>query len=322
MKNKNIELLSIHNLLYYNTHIGNRTFKWNFLIKDFLFGSRHGVYFFNLKKVLPYIKRMLYLFTKSSQNHQLLLFIGSHLYITTLILFLAETTRQASTIRKWVGGTLTNWKLIRSYISFLYTTNPDKIRRKYEYKTTKKIQQKIDRYFKMKVLFTGIERISAIPNIIVILDKNVFSYPMLEAYSLFIPIVTIINTDRSPNKIVYPILGNDTLFESILFYITIILQAIKTGIHNKRLFFVEIYSTFLKKILSLKKIYYRRNFIEILIKKYKTYTQMTRSFKEYLLKKTLRKFCYFAELQNKNKINANNKSNIKITSQIKKKKKR
>ena len=135
-------------------------------------------------------------------------------------------SNQYSISKKWVGGTLTNWLKIRPYIRFLYSTTIAKIRKKFILRTEKKIQQKISQYLKMKGLLQGIESMSALPNIVIILEKDEFSYPLKEAYKLMIPIITIVNTNQSGFFIAYPFFGNDFLMDTLYFYCNLILRIV------------------------------------------------------------------------------------------------
>ena len=63
----------INNLFNVKFHIGENKKKWNPLIKNYVFGFRHGVYFFNLNKTLLLLKKLIYLFKKITQYHQVFL---------------------------------------------------------------------------------------------------------------------------------------------------------------------------------------------------------------------------------------------------------
>jgi small subunit ribosomal protein S2 len=297
MLKKKINIITINQLLNVHSHVGNKQAKWNPLIKNFLFGSRHGVHFFNLKKILPYLKRLIYFLSKSIANHKIILFVGTHNLVTVLIKFLSKNTFQFSITQKWVSGTLTNWLRIKPYIKFLYKTNIKKIRKKFILRTEKKIQQKIVQYLKMKHLFFGIEKMSVLPNFIIILEKDSNSYTFLEAYKLMIPIISIINSDQSGFGVSYPIFGNDNLFDSLFYYSNIIYEAIKTGIQNKRLFFLNLGLSFFLLVqhkINNKKNYlnYKSNFNKYFLNKHFFFLRNYRNYKFISIKRLIRKYCF------------------------------
>jgi small subunit ribosomal protein S2 len=303
---KKTNIVTINQLLNSYVHIGNKVSKWNPLIKNFLFGIRHGVHFFDLKKIMPYIKRTLFFLSMATKNHQIIFFVGSHPLVTVLIKFISINTKQPSISRKWVGGTLTNWLKIKPYVKFLYNTNIEKIKKKFVLRTEKKIEQKIVQYLKMKYLLSGIERMPSIPNIVIILEKETDSYPLLEAFKLMLPIVSIINSNSSGLGISYPLIGNDYIFDSLFFYSSLILQSIKTGFDLKRLSFLNLTLPFiikLKEKSKKNKLLKKTNFNKYLYKKFFIFFRNYRTYQSLAIKRLLRKYCYILNLRKKEKIN-------------------
>ena len=119
---KQNQIININNLFNVKFHIGENKEKWNPLIKNYVFGFRHGVYFFNLNKTLLLLKKLIYLFKKITQYHQVFLFIGINHTVSCIVSLVAKTLKQPSITKKWVGGTLTNWLKTKPYIlSFINT---------------------------------------------------------------------------------------------------------------------------------------------------------------------------------------------------------
>jgi small subunit ribosomal protein S2 len=232
---KKNKVISISSLFKIKFHIGENKEKWNPLIKNYVFGFRHGVYFFNLNKTLLLLKKLIYLFKKVSQYHQIFLFVGTNPLISGVISLISKILKQPCITKKWVGGTLTNWLRIKPYIKFLYKTSIKDIRKKFVLRTEQKIQQKINRYTKMKHSFKGVENMKFVPNLIVILDSERINYTFLESKKLNIPIIALASTFSNINSLSYPILGNNKNFSSFFFCINIIFCAIKTGEKIKRL---------------------------------------------------------------------------------------
>ena len=239
IKKKYIETITINQFISAKAHLGCKKNQWNPLIKGFLFGARHGVHFFDIKQTMPFLKRALSFIKKATTNHDRILFIGSHIMITGLISFLAKNASQHSITKKWVGGTLTNWKRILPYVLFLNTATIESIRQKWILRTEKKVDQKIRQYIQMKNLLKGIENLSSIPGLVVLLEKDEEAYAFKEAVQLMIPITLLVNTNESGLRVWYPIFGNTSLFDTLFFYSHLIFEAIKEGINNRRLLFFK-----------------------------------------------------------------------------------
>lgn len=314
IKKKYIETLTINQLLLAKTHIGLKKQKWNPLIKSFLFGARHGVHFFDLKLTIPFLRRALSFVQSATQNHDRILFVGSHFMIIGLITFLTKHTFQHSITKKWVCGTLTNWKRMRPYIRFLYTTTIDRIRLKWILRTEKKVALRIKQYIKMKNLFEGIEYLNALPNLVVLLERE-DAYAFNEATQLMIPVVLLVNTDHSGSRIPYPIFGNTNLFDNLFFYTSLIYEAIKEGFHRRRLLFF-------KKTANLVIPTYNTNVPAFALKDYDKYAANTfdtffrarRNYKTVLMKRAVRKHAFrFRIIQNReNNLNLKLKEKKKV----------
>ncbi len=283
---RQIQSITIYELLCVQGHIGSKQVSLNKMISSLLFGSRHGVSFFDLKKTLPFTKRALSFIKKATVNHSVILLIGSHTLIIVLVRYLAVNTSHYSISNKWVGGTLTNWILIKKYVKFLYTTTIAQIRKKFILRTEKKIEQKIMQYLKMKDLFFGIEAMPSLPSIVVVLDKEEDTYSIKEAKRLMIPIVSITNSNESGVGMTYPIFGNDNVFDTLFFYSHLIYLMIKEGLNKKRLFFFKQNPDFFNLLKKNK----------VLGKKYSNklrfFHNNRRSYKTYSSKRLLRKYSY------------------------------
>jgi small subunit ribosomal protein S2 len=302
IKKKYIETFTINQLLLAKTHIGLKKQKWNPLIKSFLFGARHGVHFFDLKLTIPFLRRALSFVKSATQNHEKILFVGSHFMIIGLISFLAKHTLQHSITKKWVCGTLTNWKLIRPYIKFLYTTTIDNIRLKWILRTEKKVDQKIKQYLKMKNLFEGIENLSSLPNLVILLERE-DAYAFNEATQLMIPVVLLVNTNHSGLRIPYPIFGNTHLFDNLFFYMNLIYEAIKEGFHKRRLILF-------KKAANLVVPSQNKNlptdvskdFDKYAVIKFNIFFRAFRNYKTLSMKRMVRKYAFTLKFKEKMKI--------------------
>ena len=300
MNSKNLNIYTINQYLFGKVHLGTKKCFWNVLVKNFLFGSRNGLLFFDIKKVLPFYRRVFSFIKKTVQNHQICLFIGSHDYVSPLIRYLAINLHQHSITNKWVGGTLTNWLRIRPYIKFLYRTTVAKIRKKFILRTDKKIEQKIFQYTKMKNLFFGIESMPSIPNLIVIFENETDSYPLKEAFKLMIPLIKSVNTNQSGSFISYPLFGNDFLIDSIYFHCNLVLQAMKDGLYVKRLFFIKKSVNYLLKFKKDKKykIMQIARFDSYISRKFKSFFRLNRNYHNIAERLLLKKYAFIFNLNN------------------------
>ena len=306
MKTKNTLSMTVQQLLAVQAHLGTLTTRWNPLVKNMLLGSRHGIHIFDLKKTLPHSRRMLYFLSAAAMNHQTILLVGSHPFVGAFVTFLAQGLKQFSLGRKWIAGTLSNWLRIRPYVRFLYRTNIGEIRRKFVLRTEKKIQQKVEQYLKMKHLFSGIERMAALPNCVILFDSSsatagTIHYPKSESLALMIPTISIVSSGpSSPRGITYPFFANDHLFDTIFFYSNLLYQTLKAGVLRRRLLFLELLSSVepaAGRTSTLEKVLWQRNGSTALRESLGHFHRSHGSFKRIALKRIARKAVYLFSLR-------------------------
>lgn len=84
---------------------------------------------------------------------------------------------------------------------------------------------------KLEKYLSGIKNMRTVPGCVFVLDTRVEHIAVLEAHRLSIPIVAIVDTNCEPDKITYPIPGNDDAIRSIKLITTQIADACIEGMH-------------------------------------------------------------------------------------------
>tara|TARA_B110000902_G_scaffold265846_1_gene351441 strand:- start:130 stop:1149 length:1020 start_codon:yes stop_codon:yes gene_type:complete len=319
MLKKKINSFLINSLLSNQVHIGKNK-KWNKNLNLYLFGIRHGIFFFNLKKTQIFLKRMIFFLYTSIINHKSCLFIGTNTLIHPLIDHLKNSLDQPSVNIAWVGGTLTNWITIKNYAKFLYSKNiQNTIQSKFELKPLDKISNKVLRYLKMKEKVKGLETASHFPNLIVCFEKNINEFALHEVFLLRLPLICFINSDEGFSNIMYPILGNTNSFESFNFYLNIVLNTIKKGFINRRINFLHFNKVLLKKNTILQKsLKFNKNNMSNrkTIKNLNKFFIFSNQYKKFFLKSNIRRFFYYFRIWNI-KLNKKIKNKVLHKKQIK-----
>jgi len=110
---------------------------------------------------------------------------------------------------RWLGGTLTNFKTLSKRVSYFKKLKSDRQSGRLD-KYTKKERLDFDRKIaKMTVMFSGLEEMQALPDMLLVMDVNSNMTAVREAKKLKIPVVGVMNTDTDPELVTYPIPAND-----------------------------------------------------------------------------------------------------------------
>ena len=130
---------------------------------------------------------------------------------------------------RWLGGTLTNFRTIRSRLTRLEEL--EALRSSDELSTySKKMQSSLNReYRKMYRNLNGIRSMNRLPECLVVVDPRKEKNAIGEARKLGITTVALIDTDCDPDEVDLPIPGNDDSIRSIELIITLMADAIVAG---------------------------------------------------------------------------------------------
>jgi small subunit ribosomal protein S2 len=148
--------------------------------------------------------------------------------ITTL----AKETSQFYVNYRWLGGMLTNWNTISNSIK-RYKKLSEDLKKENTGFTKKEILKMGVQRDRLERSLGGIADMKKTPDMIIIIDTNVESLAVKEAFKLNIPIVAIVDTNSDPTGINFPIPGNDDARRAINLYCDLIKQTILDAQKNK-----------------------------------------------------------------------------------------
>lgn len=208
-------VLPMKSLLEAGVHFGHRTRRWNPRMKPFIFTERNGIHIIDLQQTMGKLEEA-YAFARDTvaQGGQIL-FVGTKRQ--------AQETVQAEALRcgmpyvtqRWLGGTLTNFRTIRSRIDYMLkleerqaTGELDKLPKKEALLLTRemaKLQQRLG----------GLKDMRRLPKALFIVDTKHEELAIAEATTLQIPIIAMCDTNSDPEPIAYPIPSNDDAIRAI-----------------------------------------------------------------------------------------------------------
>jgi len=116
---------------------------------------------------------------------------------------------------RWLGGMMTNFQTIRQQIRRLKELERGQEENAFEF-YTKKEQLLLDRErLKLEKYFSGVKEMGRLPGAIFVVDARRETIAVKEANRLGIPVIAITDTNADPDRIDYPIPGNDDAIRSV-----------------------------------------------------------------------------------------------------------
>lgn len=196
--------------------VGRKVSKTHPKMKPYIFGTRNGSSVIDLEESLRLLdSAMEFIKDKLASGNKTLLLVGTQPTAKTSVEEVAKRLNVPYVTERWLGGTLTNFKTLSKRIDYFKKLKSDKESGRLE-KYTKKERLDFDRQIqKMTKMFSGIEQMDFLPDVLVAVDVNAHLTAVREAKRVKIPIVGILNTDTDPELVNYPIPANDRSKSSI-----------------------------------------------------------------------------------------------------------
>ena len=207
--------ITMRQLLEAGVHFGHQTKRWNPKMKPYIFGARNGIYIVDLQKTVRLAREAFKFVSDVCSRGQSVLFVGTKKQAQDAVIEEATRSGQFHVTNRWLGGTLTNFKTIKSGIDRLKALekmSTDGTFEKLPKKEVAVLQNEMD---KLKKNLGGIQEMSRLPGCLFVIDPKKEHIAIHEATRLGIPIVGLVDTNCDPEGIEYVIPGNDDAIRSI-----------------------------------------------------------------------------------------------------------
>jgi small subunit ribosomal protein S2 len=205
---------SMRQLLEAGIHFGHQTHRWNPKMKPYIFGDRNNVHIIDLAQTVPLLSRALQVVSDTVAGGGRVLFVGTKRQASDIIADAAKRSAQYYVNARWLGGMLTNWKTISNSIQRLRKL--DELLAGDAQGLTKKERLNLDREReKLERALGGIRDMGGTPDLIFIIDTNKEAIAIDEAKRLGIPVVAVVDSNCDPDRVDYPIPGNDDAARAI-----------------------------------------------------------------------------------------------------------
>lgn len=225
-----LPVITMRELLEAGVHFGHLTRRWNPKMSKFIFGKRQDIYIVDLHKTLSMLEQAYAFVRDTVAEGGTVLFVGTKRQAQEPIEEAAKSCGMFYVTTRWLPGTLTNFKTIRSRVEYLNEL------RKMEQNGTMDLLPKNEsvrlrkQLAKLEQLLAGIENMEDLPSILYVVDIRREEIAVREARKIGIPIVAIVDTNCDPDLVDYPIPGNDDAIRSIRLITGKIAEAVREGL--------------------------------------------------------------------------------------------
>ena len=224
-----MSVITMKDLLEAGVHFGHHTRRWNPKMKEYIFGERNGVYIIDLQKTADKIEEAYAALVDVVRNNNKVLFVGTRKQIQDVIKEEATRCEQYYVDKRWLGGTMTNFKTLRRSIAKLHRyekmaeDGTFEMLPKKEVITIKKEQERLEAFF------GGIKNMQNLPGALFVVDPKTEHNAVAEARRLNIPVFGLVDTNCDPDDVDYVIPGNDDGVRAVKLIVGIMANAVIEG---------------------------------------------------------------------------------------------
>jgi small subunit ribosomal protein S2 len=202
-------------LLEAGVHFGHQTRRWNPKMKQYIFTERNGIYIIDLQKTVKKVEEAYNFARTVIENGETILFVGTKKQAQDAIREEAERCGMFYVSQRWLGGTLTNFKTIRSRIDRLRKIERMEQDGSFDALPKKEVLELQKERLRLEKFLGGIRNMVKLPGAIFIVDPRKERIAVAEARKLQIPIIGIVDTNCDPDEIDHVIPGNDDAIRAV-----------------------------------------------------------------------------------------------------------
>lgn len=232
-------VVSMNYLLEAGVQFGHQKRRWNPKMKEYIFTTRDDIYIIDLQKTVKKLEEAYNAMKEIAANGGKVLYVGTKKQAQEAAEECATRTGMYFVNERWLGGTLTNFKTIRSRIRRMEEIEKMETDGTFEALPKKEVIQIKKEYEKLNKNLRGIREMKKLPQAMVIVDPRKEDIAIKEARILGIPVFGIVDTNCDPDMVDYVIPGNDDAVRSVKLLIEVLTNAIAEANGNEVIDFVS-----------------------------------------------------------------------------------
>jgi small subunit ribosomal protein S2 len=210
-------------------HFGHAKTKNHPAMVPYIFGMRNTVSILDLIKTREKLHIALQHLYSIAAKGGIILLVGTKPSARKLIIEMAQKTNMPYFVERWIGGTLTNFKVISKRVEYMETLEREKVTGELEKYTKRERLKKEEEANRLKKFFDGLRRLKRLPDALFVVDVMQDATAVREAKRMHIPITALVDTNSDPRGIDFPIPANDDALPALRYMLGRIQATIEAG---------------------------------------------------------------------------------------------
>lgn len=219
----------VKDLLNAGVHFGHRTSRWNPKMRPYIYGRRNLIHIIDIKETVRGLLRARKYLSKVAAHGSLILFVGTKRQAAQPVFEAATSCGMPYVTERWLGGTLTNFRTIRSRLKRL-----EELEAMFDSGEMEEFSKKMQAAYqreqrKMHRNLHGIRDMNRLPEAVVVVDPRKEHNCVHEAHIIGATVVGVIDTDSDPDTVDLPIPANDDSIRSVRLILGYLADAVNLG---------------------------------------------------------------------------------------------
>jgi len=208
-------VVAMKQLLEAGVHFGHQTRRWDPKMAEYIFQARNGIHIIDLQKTSKKLDEAYSFLKEKAEEGKTVLFVGTKKQAQECMQEAAEKSGMYYVNQRWLGGTLTNFKTIRTRVERLKELETMQEDGTFDVLPKKEVILLKKEMEKLEKNLGGIKEMTEIPGVMFIVDPKKERIAILEARKLGIPVIGLIDTNCNPEDVDYAIPGNDDAIRAV-----------------------------------------------------------------------------------------------------------
>ena len=221
-----MSVVSMNYLLEAGVHFGHQKRRWNPKMGEYIYTTRDDIYIIDLQKTSKCLDKAYEALKTIAEDGGKVLFVGTKKQAQEAAEESAIRTNMYFVNERWLGGTLTNFRTIRSRVRRMEQIEKMDSDGTFDALPKKEVIGLKKEYEKLNKNLRGIRDMKKLPQALVIVDPKKEEIAIKEARILNIPVFGVVDTNCDPDMVDYVIPGNDDAVRSVKLLIGALTNAI------------------------------------------------------------------------------------------------
>ncbi|HEY1695753.1 MAG TPA: 30S ribosomal protein S2 [Polyangiaceae bacterium] len=226
--------LPLRSLLDAGVHFGHQTKRWNPKMRPYIYGARNGIHIIDLDQTARLFARAYQFVVDTVARGGHVLMVGTKRQAQEIVR--EEATRSGSyfVVNRWLGGTLTNFRTIKTGLERMRQLERMKEDGTYMSITKKEVSRLEKERERFEKYLGGLKNMGSLPAALFVIDPAMEIIAVNEANKIGLPVIAITDTNCDPDKIGFVIPGNDDAIRSIKLITSRIGDAVVEGSQRRK----------------------------------------------------------------------------------------